>query len=106
MIKGCNKRVIVMKDTGDSVFEQAFFILKPGTENKSQSDILVQAQRIIDLMALISWKMVVFLGTGGILEKEEMIRAGFWPNTCVTCSRSAMRADCISSKNCRSQQPS
>ena len=48
MIKGCNKRVIVMKDTGDSVFEQAFFILKPGTENKSQSDILVQAQRIIE----------------------------------------------------------
>ena len=48
MIKGCNKRVIVMKDTGDSVFEQAFFILKPGVENKSQSDILVQAQKIIE----------------------------------------------------------
>ena len=28
MIKGCNKRVIVMKDTGNDMIEEAFFILK------------------------------------------------------------------------------
>ncbi len=48
MIKGCNKRVIVMKDVGNSVFEEAFFILKPGTEKTAQTDILFQAQKIID----------------------------------------------------------
>ena len=49
MIKGCNKRVIVMKETGNEMIEEAFFILRPGFEKAyvSQSDILCQANTIL-----------------------------------------------------------
>ena len=53
MIKGCNKRVIVMKDTGHDMIEEAFFILKansPSCKEKcySEDDILKQANLILD----------------------------------------------------------
>ena len=50
MIKGCNKRVIVMKDTGNDVFEEAFFILKPEASKArlSEGDIIKQANRILE----------------------------------------------------------
>lgn len=49
MIKGCNKRVIVMNDTGNSMIEQAFFILKPGSEKGlvSENDIVKHANTIL-----------------------------------------------------------
>lgn len=49
MIKGCNKRVIVVKDTGSAVIEEAFFILKPGSEtgNVSSDNILKHANTIL-----------------------------------------------------------
>lgn len=52
MIKGCNKRVIVMKDTGHEMIEEAFFILKPeisrGKGGFSEGDIMRQANLILD----------------------------------------------------------
>lgn len=51
MIKGCNKRVIVMKNTGHEMIEEAFFILKPDTDTKkrpTENDILKQANLILD----------------------------------------------------------
>lgn len=53
MIKGSNKRVIVMKDTGHDMIEEAFFILKansPSCKEKcySEDDILKQANLILD----------------------------------------------------------
>ncbi len=50
MIKGCNKRVIVMKDTGNAMIEEAFFILKPeaGKNGFSEGDIIKQANRILE----------------------------------------------------------
>ena len=49
VIKGCNKRVIVMKDTGNSMIEEAFFILKPGSEKGlvSEEDIVKHANSIL-----------------------------------------------------------
>lgn len=38
MIKGCNKRVIVMKETGNDMIEEAIFILKSVSEKNSVSD--------------------------------------------------------------------
>jgi len=52
MIKGCNKRVIVMKDTGHDMIEEAFFILKPeavkGKGCFTGEDIVKQANLILD----------------------------------------------------------
>ncbi len=53
MIKGCNKRVIVMKDTGHEMIEEAFFILRPEAQSKAKgslsgADFIKQANIILD----------------------------------------------------------
>ena len=52
MIKGCNKRVIVMKNTGHDMIEEAFFILKADAAKHTgvfaQADLVKQANRILD----------------------------------------------------------
>ena len=50
MIKGCNKRVIVMKDTGSEVIEEAFFILKPHSVKGSfsETEIMKHANSILE----------------------------------------------------------
>ena len=30
MIKGCSKRMIVLKNTGSKLFDEAYFVVKPG----------------------------------------------------------------------------
>lgn len=53
VIKGCNKRVIVMKETGNAMIEEAFFILKPeaGRAGISEGDIIKQANLILEKSA-------------------------------------------------------
>lgn len=50
MIKGCNKRVIVMKETGNAMIEEAFFILKPEAAKTgvTEGDIIKQANYILE----------------------------------------------------------
>ena len=50
MIKGCNKRVIVMKDTGSDMIEEAFFILRPSKDKAlfSEADIIKHANSILE----------------------------------------------------------
>lgn len=50
MIKGCNKRVIVMKDTGNDMIEEAIFIIKPGCDKGfvGEDDIIKHANSILD----------------------------------------------------------
>ena len=50
VIKGCNKRVIVMKETGNAMIEEAIFILKSGggKDALSEADILRHANSILD----------------------------------------------------------
>ena len=51
MIKGCTKRVIVVKDVQSDVFEEAYFILRPQSEDKrrnaSESDFIAEANKIV-----------------------------------------------------------
>ena len=50
VIKGCNKRVIVMKDTGNAMIEEVFFILKPEASKSgfAENDIVRQANKILE----------------------------------------------------------
>ena len=50
MIKGCNKRVIVMKETGNAMIEEAIFILKADFEKGglSESNIIHHANSILE----------------------------------------------------------
>ncbi len=47
MIRGCSKKVIVVKDTGSSMFEEAYFIINPKETARKYSDFLDEANRII-----------------------------------------------------------
>ncbi len=49
MIKGCQRRIIMVKDTGSRYFDCAYFVLKHDLpESSSESDMLAEAHRMID----------------------------------------------------------
>lgn len=49
MIKGCNKRVIVLKNPGSDIFEEAYFIVKDrGARVDPRVNLIDEANRIIE----------------------------------------------------------
>ncbi len=49
MIKGCQRKIIMVKDTGSRFFECAYFVLKQDLpKNSRESDMIAQAHSIID----------------------------------------------------------
>lgn len=48
MIKGAQKRMIVIKTAGSKVFEEAYFVLRKQAENRSFADMVDEANRIIE----------------------------------------------------------
>ena len=46
MIKGINKNMIVVKNTGSKYFEEAHFIIRNGTDARER-DIIKEASRIV-----------------------------------------------------------
>lgn len=52
MIKGCSKRVVVVKDIDSKLFEEAFFIVKPENAKKyAEADYLGEAGRLATISA-------------------------------------------------------
>ena len=47
MIKGCAKRVIVVKNTNSEMFDEAYFIVNPNKGERKQSDFLAEVNKII-----------------------------------------------------------
>lgn len=49
MIKGCTKRVIVVKDIESNFFDEAFFIVKPDSAKRvsKEADFINEANRIV-----------------------------------------------------------
>lgn len=52
MIKGCSRQVIVLKNTGSDLFEEAYFIIKPKGSDEKHGDLLLEANRIIRSKAI------------------------------------------------------
>jgi hypothetical protein len=46
MLKGCQKKIVFLKDTGCDVFEEAYFVIKPGYEGMNSCDIVSEATKI------------------------------------------------------------
>ena len=57
MIKGCEKRVVWLRNTESDIFEQAYFILSEASRGKSctESDIVAEAKRIIGRTPVSGW---------------------------------------------------
>ena len=49
MIKGCQKKIILLKDTGSDFFEEAYFVLKGdiAISEKDETDMVKAATKII-----------------------------------------------------------
>ncbi len=49
MVKGCQRRIIHIKETGSRYFEEAYFMLKPGTDSCEDGcgEMIDEAIRII-----------------------------------------------------------
>ena len=47
MLKGCQKKIIFLKDTGSDVFEEAYFVINPEYEGMNKEDIVSEATKIV-----------------------------------------------------------
>ena len=47
MIKGCERRIIYIRDTESPIFKEAYFILRDGASPKRKDDMVAEAMRII-----------------------------------------------------------
>lgn len=48
MLRGCKRNMIVLRGTGSDLFEEAYFVVKEEAERRSETDMLAEAERIID----------------------------------------------------------
>ena len=49
MLKGCQRRIIMVKDTGSQYFDSAYFVIKSDLPKSCKdSDMLSEAHRMID----------------------------------------------------------
>lgn len=48
MVKGYQKRVVFMKNTGSEFFDEAYFVVCDSPKTKSEADMISEANRIID----------------------------------------------------------
>ncbi len=49
MVRGYQKRVIFVKNTGSELFDEAYFVLSErGSEKEKKTDMIKEANRIID----------------------------------------------------------
>ena len=57
MIKGCEKRVVWIRNTDSETFEQAYFVLSESAyeKKKSEGDIVAEAKRIIGQLPVSGW---------------------------------------------------
>ena len=49
-MRGCQKRVIFLKNTGSALFEEAYFVMRSDemAEGKTEADMVSEAARIIE----------------------------------------------------------
>lgn len=48
MVKGYQKRIVFMKNTGSEFFDEAYFVVADAYTDKDERDMISEANRIID----------------------------------------------------------
>ena len=46
-MKGCQRKIVYLKNTKSAYFDEAYFIMKPNAENSGEESILREAERIL-----------------------------------------------------------
>ncbi len=55
MLKGCQRKIIMLKETGSDIFEEAYFVLRSDADverSLSELDMVSEAQRIVEANSL------------------------------------------------------
>lgn len=47
-MRGCQRKIILLKGTDSQIFDEAYFLLRRGAETCKQEEIVREAQRIVD----------------------------------------------------------
>jgi len=47
-LRGCERKVILLKGTASQMFDEAYFLLRPDFERRGQEEMLHEAIRIVD----------------------------------------------------------
>lgn len=71
MIKGCQKKIIFIKDTGSELFDEAYLVMKPRAQGAKENDVLKEAHRILSEAQ----------GNDGKKKKEQKSFGGFFKFT-------------------------
>ncbi|MBQ7365068.1 MAG: hypothetical protein IJW46_05680 [Clostridia bacterium] len=74
-LKGCQKKILQIKSTNSMLFEEAYFILKPTTEEVPEDDIVKEAERLLkteitqkkEKRILFSWMDLLLFLAGALL---------------------------------------
>ena len=73
MVRGCQKKIVYLKNTGSEVFDEAYFVVRDGAlANKSECDMVEEANRILNECMALDEKRS-FLGTVKETVKEKVI---------------------------------
>ena len=61
MVRGCQKKIIYLKNTGSEVFDEAYFVVNDKTLGKdiAECDMVLEANRILDECVFIEDKTSV-----------------------------------------------
>ena len=47
MVKGCQRKIIQIKDTGNVLFTEAYFVLSEAADRRVETDIVAEAMRLV-----------------------------------------------------------
>lgn len=47
ILKGCQRKIVYLKNTKSAYFDEAYFIMKPSAEGTSEESVLREAERIL-----------------------------------------------------------
>lgn len=47
MVKGCQRKIIQIKDTGNALFTEAYFVLSEAADDRRETDIVAEATRLV-----------------------------------------------------------
>ncbi len=84
MIKGINKNMIVVKNTGSKYFEEAHFIVKTSISEPTERDLLKEATQIVGKLLSESGKVSKPKGT--ILKKLVTLVLSFFSGALIGIS--------------------
>lgn len=71
MLKGCQRRIIMVKDTGSRYFDSAYFVIKSNLPPSAHdSDMLSEAHRMIEAYSAQSGNDVQHLRTSALTPKR------------------------------------